>query len=92
MGDAAVSDAIPYDDTTKPDEVVVNLIRAERKRQLTRLNEQDLLRALARIRPEKVERYRREAFGPITPETRAEDRSRIAEQAARDEGKASGLF
>lgn len=34
---------------------------------------------------------RQEAFGPITPETRAEDRRRIAEQKARDFG-AGQLF
>lgn len=38
-----------------------------------------------------VQRARQEAFGPITEQTRAEDRRRIAEQKARDFGL-GGLF
>ena len=49
-------DAIPVDDTTKPDPQVVDLMRAQIKRQLQRVNEIDLLRALGAIRPEAATR------------------------------------
>jgi hypothetical protein len=42
-----------------------------------------------KAREAKVKRVREAAFGPVTPETRAEDRQRLAEAAA---GKRGGLI
>lgn len=47
-------DRIPYDDTTKPAAEVVDLMRAQIKRQLHKTNERDLLRALKTLRPERT--------------------------------------
>jgi hypothetical protein len=44
-------DAIPYDHTTKPEAEVVDLMRAQIKRQLRKVNEIDLLRAIKTLRP-----------------------------------------
>ena len=44
-----------------------------------RLRRRALPQAEQTKRREKVARWRKEAFGPITPETRAEDRQRLAE-------------
>lgn len=49
-------DAIPYDDTTKPEVEVVDLMRAQIKRQLRKVNEIDLQRAIKTLRPEAATR------------------------------------
>lgn len=47
-------ETIPYDDTTKPAAEVVDLMRAQIRRQLRKANEADLLRALRTLRPDAV--------------------------------------
>lgn len=53
MGDCAMTDIeqIEVDETTKPDEQVVNFAREHNKRRLRLVNEHDLQRALYTIRP-----------------------------------------